>query len=145
MAETIAVDLQPFSIVENKGFRSLLNTLDPKYKLPTRTTFSRSIYSKMFENEQRKFVVDIQKANISLLAVTSDIWSSRNQDSFIDLTEHYIDDNLQMHSYLLNSHYFLERHTYGNILAKIEYVLDTYQIEITKTKLVIVTETPAIL
>ena len=35
---------------------------------------------------------------------------------------------------------FPESHTYDKILAKIYYVLDTYQIEITKTKLVIVTD-----
>lgn len=34
----IATDVQPFSIVEDKGFREFVKALDPRYKLPSRTT-----------------------------------------------------------------------------------------------------------
>lgn len=33
----IAIDVQPFSIVNDKGFRELVNKLDPRYKLPSKT------------------------------------------------------------------------------------------------------------
>jgi hypothetical protein len=44
----MAFDYQPMKIVEDKGFISLLNCLDPKYKIPHRTTFSKSIIPKMY-------------------------------------------------------------------------------------------------
>ncbi|CAB3249482.1 unnamed protein product [Arctia plantaginis] len=37
----ICKDHQPFSIVENEGFRSLMKTVAPQYKLPSRTTLRR--------------------------------------------------------------------------------------------------------
>lgn len=35
-SEMIALDYQPYSIVEDRGFKNLLYTLKSKYKLPTR-------------------------------------------------------------------------------------------------------------
>lgn len=36
IGEMIAIDTQPFSIVENDGFTKLVNTLEPRYSLPSR-------------------------------------------------------------------------------------------------------------
>ncbi len=38
--EFIAVDDQPFSVVENPGFRKLIAHLEPRYTLPSRRFFS---------------------------------------------------------------------------------------------------------
>ena len=36
----IVKDLHPFSVVSNEGFCELVQTLDPKYVIPSRTYFS---------------------------------------------------------------------------------------------------------
>ena len=41
IGEMIAVDLQPFSIVEDSGFRHLLALLEPRYTLPSAKYFTR--------------------------------------------------------------------------------------------------------
>ncbi|KAJ8897964.1 hypothetical protein PR048_003322 [Dryococelus australis] len=38
LALMVACDIQPFSIVEDKGFRAFFKSLDPKYELPSKTT-----------------------------------------------------------------------------------------------------------
>lgn len=40
VAGFIAKDLRPYSVVENAGFRNMLRTLDPRYKLPVRATLA---------------------------------------------------------------------------------------------------------
>ncbi|KAF3851933.1 hypothetical protein F7725_005288 [Dissostichus mawsoni] len=39
----MAKDLRPFSVVDNSGFRRLVNTLEPKYAIPSRPYFSRTV------------------------------------------------------------------------------------------------------
>ena len=38
-------DFQPYSLVEDKGFIKLMQQLEPRYEIPHRTTFSRSVVS----------------------------------------------------------------------------------------------------
>ena len=49
VAEMIAVDDQPFSIVSDVGFTRLLNYLEPRYKLPSRKYFSETLIPDMYE------------------------------------------------------------------------------------------------
>lgn len=41
----IAVDLQPFSIVEDIGFQRLLKEICPNYNIPSRKYIKESIYN----------------------------------------------------------------------------------------------------
>ncbi|KAF3847203.1 hypothetical protein F7725_020231, partial [Dissostichus mawsoni] len=43
IGEYMAKDLRPFSVVDNSGFRRLVNTLEPKYAIPSRPYFSRTV------------------------------------------------------------------------------------------------------
>ena len=36
-------DFQPYSFVDDKGFKELMQQLEPRYEIPHRTTFSRYI------------------------------------------------------------------------------------------------------
>ena len=40
VARFIAMDLRPYSVVENDGFCELLKELEPRYKIPSRQHFS---------------------------------------------------------------------------------------------------------
>lgn len=42
----ICKDMQPFNIVHNEGFRHLMKTVAPLYKLPSKDTFSRRLDDK---------------------------------------------------------------------------------------------------
>ncbi|CAH1106959.1 unnamed protein product [Psylliodes chrysocephalus] len=46
----ILQDRQPFSVVEDNGFRALIAVLDPSYQLPSRTTFSRDLLNKKYDD-----------------------------------------------------------------------------------------------
>lgn len=45
----IAIDFQPFSIMEDKGFRLLLWVLDRHYQLPSKKYFSENGIPQMYD------------------------------------------------------------------------------------------------
>ncbi|KAJ8964756.1 hypothetical protein NQ314_004647 [Rhamnusium bicolor] len=47
-------DLQPFSIVEDEGFRELFNLIIPSYQLPSRKTVSNTFIPAKYEETFNK-------------------------------------------------------------------------------------------
>lgn len=81
----IVEDLQPFSIIEDGGFRKFVNHLEPSYTLPCRTTLSRQHLASKF--------ADVETA--------IDIWTSRTTQAYIAVTEHFIDPNWTLKKIML--------------------------------------------
>lgn len=48
VAEMIAVDNQPISMLENNGFQRLMNTLKPKYQIPSRKYMSEVVIPEVY-------------------------------------------------------------------------------------------------
>jgi hypothetical protein len=67
LIKMIACDYQPFSIVEEKGFKDLSKTLDPSYTLPSRKTLSQALLPKM----HGKLTAELLKKSIVLLLYVS--------------------------------------------------------------------------
>ena len=84
----IVKDCLPLSIVNNEGFKNLMEKLCPEIDVPTRF--------KVGELIQRKFASYIQfdknliKDQIEFISLTSDLWSDLNQRSYLSLTMHYV-------------------------------------------------------
>ena len=49
IAEMMALDYQPLSVVNDVGFTSLLQTIEPKYKVPSRKYFTENVLPKIKE------------------------------------------------------------------------------------------------
>ncbi|XP_043528369.1 zinc finger BED domain-containing protein 4 [Frieseomelitta varia] len=66
IASMMALDLQPYSLVEGCGFRKLMKIAEPLYKIPSRTTFSREIIPKLYEKIKQtlkdKISIDLKEA-----------------------------------------------------------------------------------
>ena len=56
IARMIGMDFQPYSIVEDVGFCSLLRIAETRYEIPSRTTFSRVIIPKLYEDLKHSFL-----------------------------------------------------------------------------------------
>ena len=70
----IAIDLQPFIITENIGFKNLINFIDPRYKFHDRHYYSRTLMPELYEKQKTKIKELLN--NSSNIAVTTDIWTS---------------------------------------------------------------------
>lgn len=56
-------------MVNRRGFQTLIRTLEPKYTIPSRTTFSREIIPRLYESEKERIQKilnhDIEEGNVN--------------------------------------------------------------------------------
>jgi len=85
----VAVDFQPYQIVENQGFREFVEELDPRYDLMCRQTLTNRIVPQVFDlcKQATRGILD----TIEYASITSDGWSSVSNDAYISVTIHFID------------------------------------------------------
>lgn len=76
IAEMIALDLQPYSFVDNVGFNRLLEYLKPQYSLPPPSYFSRTAIPGMYDNVKHIIMSHLQEAESGVVHFTSGIWMS---------------------------------------------------------------------
>lgn len=61
-------DMRPPSMVEDDGFRAMINTLHPGYTLPSRTHFTKMM--------ERKYQETFRKVKIAIKATTAKLLST---------------------------------------------------------------------
>ena len=126
-AGMIAADRQPFSVVEDKSFRHLIEILDRRYQLPSRKHFSEKVIPQMY-GELREKVGTIAKS-VRYLALPMDGWTSHAGDSYLSITAHFIDDVYQRQLIVLDTFSLCERHTAHNLLSNILIILENWEID----------------
>lgn len=105
----MALDMRPFSVVDNEGFKYLLSVLEPRYLLPSRAHFSQNVLPKLKEKTQVKVEEGLSTAES--IAITTDGWTSRATDSYVTITAHYITGNWQIANHVLQTRPVYESHT----------------------------------
>lgn len=100
LLKLITEDFQPFSIVDDSGFKQFVNALNPSYEIPSRKVISRNYLPAAYE-ECRNLIKEKLK-NITKVCLTTDCWSSACNDSYLALTAHYITEDFRMESVLLD-------------------------------------------
>lgn len=95
----IAINNQPFSIVEDQGFIELMAHIQPRYMRPSRRYFS-----------------DVMLPKTYVISFTFDIWTSNHSvESFVSLTGHWIDEEFTRYNGVLSIKHFPGSHTGENI------------------------------
>ena len=74
IAEMMALDYQPLSVVSDAGFTRLLQTIEPRYKVPSRKYFTDNVLPKIKENIDTKLAQLLK--GVEFLSLTTDIWST---------------------------------------------------------------------
>lgn len=110
---TICNDYFPFSVVEGKSFHLFLKNLNPNYTLPSRKTLSNSLLPSIY-NETFSMIKS-KLASVKYITVTSDGWNNLDKKSFYELTAHFIDEDFEMNSYMLQCEEFKQTHTRQHI------------------------------
>ncbi|XP_077315557.1 max-like protein X isoform X1 [Lithobates pipiens] len=135
--EFIALDDQPFSVVEDIGFRRLMQHIEPRYSLPSRRYFADTCLPELFCSV-RKHVQELMTTDIIAISFTTDIWSSDvSPTSMLSLTAQWIDDKFQLQNILLNAREFVGSHTAAAIADTLKSILDTWHIEKSKVHLIV--------
>lgn len=100
----IAEDMAPLETVNQTGFKKMLNTLDKRYIIPSRTHFSQAALPALYKKGRGKIKDELKQAEF--YSTTSDLWSSRTMEPYISLTIHYIDGDFKLRNKCLQTAYF---------------------------------------
>lgn len=100
LASMIIMHEYPISMVEHVGFRRYSASLQSAFKIPSRNTV-RSDILKIYDYEKEK-TMNLLKFNRSRIAITTDMWTAKNQKrGFMAITAHFIDDSWMLQSRVL--------------------------------------------
>lgn len=127
IALIIFQDNLPYSIVEKLGFKIFMHNYEKRYEIPSRKYFSKTIIPEMY-NKTKDLLADSFKLNVIKAALTTDIWTSNANESFLSLTIHYISENFERHNMFLEIADFPSPHTYDRILATISYIIKKFKL-----------------
>ncbi|XP_054283311.1 zinc finger BED domain-containing protein 4-like [Macrosteles quadrilineatus] len=126
----ITTDLHPYSLVEEASFKNLMDILEPRYQLPSRTTFSRTLVPELYKSERERIKSTITEDAKSLLSMslTTDTWTSRANDSFMSLTLHYLSKDFDYKSFVLGNKNITEAHTSLFLLGQLEEMVENWEL-----------------
>lgn len=123
----ITKDFQPFSVVEDSGFRDFIFALNPGYKLPTRKTLTNVLLPAVFEEVYLK-VSDLLRDEVMSITITTDCWTSRNTDGVMAVTGHFINSKFEVKSVLLECVGYEGGHGSTNLADNLRKVISNWNI-----------------
>ncbi|XP_039949753.1 zinc finger BED domain-containing protein 4-like [Bactrocera tryoni] len=122
----VCKDNQPFTIVENEGFRNFLKVIEPRYKLPNKTTLTRWVDDKY---AALSGIIREKLSGIENLTLTTDMWSeSMSMRSFLGVTAHF-GVGSELFSITLGVSQSNERHTSQHIAEMLLNTCDEWSID----------------
>lgn len=128
LMEFMALDDQPFSVMEDPGFRNLMQHLSPRYNLPSRRYFSDVALPELF-NEVSRCTRSLLEADAKTLSFTTDIWTSDvSLMSMLSLTAQWIDQQFERQQVLLRCKEMPGSHTAANLSVEFKAMLDQWNI-----------------
>ena len=90
----------PFSFVEWKELRELLQLANSAVEIPTRQTFTKNVID-LWKDKKGTIQQHLQLA-ISSLHISLDIWTSPNSLLFLGICAHFVDSNERLRKLLLD-------------------------------------------
>ncbi|XP_018377324.1 PREDICTED: zinc finger BED domain-containing protein 1-like, partial [Trachymyrmex cornetzi] len=120
-------DFHPFRIVEEKSFIEFIRALNPNYQIPSRHFISKTAIPSLYE-ECLIYTKDLINSGLSF-CLTTDCWTSRNTESYIAVTVHFINDNFELISVLLECSTMSTNHTSKNLAHEIRRIVHEWGIE----------------
>ncbi|XP_051244075.1 zinc finger BED domain-containing protein 4-like [Dicentrarchus labrax] len=122
----VVKDSQPFSIVDDCGFKEFVALLDPTYSLPSQRA-QKNMVVQRYEVEKTKAKAVIQR--VEAVSLTADMWTSINMDAYLAVTGHYLDESVKLATVLLGVLPFPEAPTAANITAATRSLMEEWSIE----------------
>ena len=120
--------MQPLSVVENKGFLELMKVAEPRFKVPSRGYFTKTVIPSLFSRVKQSVKEMLKTARF--LCITADLWTAAHSNrAYLCLTCHGIDSDRQLCSFCLATKELPVAHTADNIGEKIEEMLDEWNID----------------
>ena len=95
LAKFVSKSMKSLSIFDDPDFGALINYCDPMITLPTRAAFTSTSLPELYDAAASQLLKEIEE--VDNLSLTTDLWTSRNQKSFMTITIHYINSRKSLH------------------------------------------------
>ncbi|XP_051918634.1 E3 SUMO-protein ligase ZBED1-like [Hippocampus zosterae] len=125
LVNLVVKDWQPFSIVDDCGFRALVASLDPAYALPSRRALKKMVAEKYEEEKSRAKAAVAGAEAVSLSAET---WGSAGAEARVALTCHFLDDSMRAATAPLGVLPLPEAHTSAHVGERLTSLLEEWAI-----------------
>ena len=99
IGKMVAIDLRPYSVVENEGFRELMRVLEPRYSVVSRKELTNVVVPEIYTDLEAKIKKSIQSSK-SGINFTTDMWKCGGQNrEYMTVTAHWVVENLDSTAY----------------------------------------------
>ncbi|KAM9824979.1 E3 SUMO-protein ligase ZBED1-like isoform 2-T2 [Syngnathus typhle] len=126
LANMVVKDWQPFSVVDDCGFKALVASLDPAYVLPSRRALKKMVLEK-YEEERSKAEAAVRQAEA--VSLTADTWSSAGADACLAVTCHFLDQAMRVATVLLGVRPLPQSHTSAHVADSLTALMEEWAIE----------------
>ena len=126
LAIMCATDLRPTSIVNGAGFKAFVKQLNPEYQVPCKETVTK--YLNLAYKETKADVMS--QLNGNSVGITTDLWTSLTQMSYITITGHYITPQWQLKSNILATRVMRDHHTAVHISQQLSLIAEEFDIQV---------------
>ena len=111
ITEMMALDDQPFSIVEDVGFKRLINNLEPRYTIPSRRLFSDVCLPAKYD-QLATLLHNLMDNDARDISFTTDIWTCDvSPVSMLGLTAQWLDKDFKQYRAVLHCEELPGSHT----------------------------------
>ena len=123
----VAMNNQPFSIVNDQGFIDLMAHLELRYLILSRKYFDEVMFPLAYQSLRSDIAKVLKKS--SYFSFTTDIWTNlKTNTSFISLTAHWLNESFVHNHRVLHCREMEGRHTGLNISDNIKDMLQHWEI-----------------
>lgn len=118
--------------MEDSGFREVIKAAEPRYIMPSRKTFSTQIIPQLYSNTMDLVKSDVHDA-VSL-AITTDGWTSRSNNSYLSYTAHFLTEEFMPRNYCLGVENSNDSHTAVNLASSLSQCISSWTTEAQKDR-----------
>ena len=126
LVKMLAIDMQTGSIVEDKRFQEFLKVVDPKYIPPSRRTIMRDYMPGLYKNATEELHSQLMK--VEYCSITIDLWTSQATMGYVTVTCHFLTDDWELKSVVLDTVQIQDSYTAENIGALLLSITDKWGI-----------------
>ena len=116
LANWITSSGRPISIIEDDGLQQVLRTAlqNAVYKMPCRRAIDKMLTDTRMYNTKMESIKEAMKHSRAI-ALTSDFWTSLGNESYCGIICHWITDDWNLESVVLECVHVIERHYSANV------------------------------
>ena len=123
----IILDCQPLNILRNNAFRDMLHNFELGFKIPTEERCKVMIRESY--NWTKDHLQELLRSGANTINITTDLWTSRRNDSYIGVTISWLDQELKLYEALIGIKLLPSPHTSENIKNSLKSILGEWNLK----------------